>query len=59
MDWIKVAYAAIFIMMIVFLLPRAREMLKNSPKGSNADWMGAAIPIAAVIGFIVLLVLMV
>lgn len=59
MDWMKITLAIVFIMMIIYLLPRARYMLKNSPKGSNADWMGAAIPIVAVIGFVVLLVLMV
>ena len=59
MDWMKITLAIVFGMMIIFLLPRAREMVKNSPKGSNADWIGAAIPIAAVVGFVVLLVLMV
>ena len=58
MDWMKITLAVVFIMMIIYLLPRARYMVKNSPKGSNADWMGVAIPIVAVIGFVVLLVLM-
>lgn len=59
MDWMKITTALMLGLMIVFLLPRARAMLKNSPKGTNADWMGVVLPIAAVVGFIVLLVMMV
>tara|TARA_Y100000588_G_scaffold344455_1_gene390712 strand:+ start:497 stop:676 length:180 start_codon:yes stop_codon:yes gene_type:complete len=59
MDWMKILSAVFFIMMIVYLLPRVRQMVKDSPKGSNADWMGFVIPVGAVIGFVVLLMLMV
>ena len=59
MDWMKILSAVFFIMMIVYLLPRVRQMVKDSPKGSNADWMGLVIPVGAVIGFVVLLMLMV
>jgi hypothetical protein len=33
--------------------------MKNSPKGTNADWMGFVIPLAAVIGFVIFLIAMV
>ena len=59
MDWMKIAYAAIFGMMIIVLFPRAREMVKNSPKGSHRDWMTAVIPLAFVVGFVVLLAVLV
>lgn len=57
--WLKAGSAILLVMMLFFLLPRAKEMLKNSPKGSSQDWMGALIPLLLVAGFIVLLVALV
>jgi hypothetical protein len=56
MDWMKIVSAMALVMFIVFLFPRTRDMMKNSPKGSSSDWIGFAIPIIAIILFIVLLV---
>jgi hypothetical protein len=56
MDWMKIFSALALVMFIVFLFPRARDMMKNSPKGSSADWMGFVIPIIAIILFIALLI---
>lgn len=57
--WLKIGSAALMVMMLFFLLPRAKEMLKNSPKGSSQDWMGALIPLLLVGGFVLLLVMLV
>jgi len=51
--------AALIIGMMVFIFPRMREAVKNAPKGTMDDWMGFIIPIAAIIGFIILLINMV
>ena len=59
MDWMKIGWAILLGAMIIYLLPRAKEMMKNSPEGSTQDWMAALIPIAAVGLLIVLLVMMV
>lgn len=56
LDWMKIVAAMAMVMFIVFLFPRAREMMKNSPKGSSSDWMGFAIPVIAIILFIMLLI---
>ncbi len=56
MDWMKIVSAIALVMFIVFLFPRARDMMKNSPKGSSSDWMGFAIPIVIIVLFIMLLV---
>lgn len=56
MDWMKIVSAMALVMFIVFLFPRTRDMVKNSPKGSSSDWIGFAIPIIVIILFIVLLV---
>lgn len=57
--WMKILSAALIVMMLVFLFPRAKQMLQDSPKGSSEDWMAALIPIALVIGFVVLLMVVV
>ena len=59
MDWMKIASALLLLVMLIFLWPRARQMMKESPKGSSDDWKAAIIPLAAVIGFVILLVMMV
>lgn len=55
MDWTKIFSALLIIAMIVFILPRAKEMLKNSPKASSNDLLAVLIPIILVIGFVFLL----
>lgn len=59
MDWLKIGSAVFLIAMIVFMWPRMKHAVTNSPKGSSSDWMGFIVPLAAVIGFIVLLINMV
>lgn len=56
MDWMQIVSALALIAFIVILLPSARQMMKNSPKGSSSDWMSFIIPIFAVILFILLLI---
>ncbi|MDP1559363.1 MAG: hypothetical protein Q8K59_04630 [Nitrosomonas sp.] len=56
MDWMQIVSALAMVMFIVFLFPRARDMMKNSPKGSSSDWMGFAIPVIAIVLFILLLI---
>jgi len=56
MDWMKILSAVALGMMIIFLLPRAKQMMKMSAEVENKDWMGFLIPIVGVILFIVFLV---
>lgn len=59
MDWLKIGSAIFLIAMIVFMWPRMKHAVANSPKGSMNDWMGYIVPMAAVVGFIILLINMV
>lgn len=59
MDWMKIGSALLLGLMLVILFPRAKQMLKESPKGTGDDWRGFLIPIALVAGFVVLLIMMV
>lgn len=55
MDWMKIFSALLIIAMLVYLFPRAKEMVKNSPKASGNDFVAVLIPLALVVGFIFLL----
>ncbi len=59
MDWLKIASAVLLVAMFFFILPSAKRMVKNSPKGSASDWMGFIVPMAVVILFIILLIALV
>jgi len=59
MDWMKIIAAIALVAMIAFIFPRARAMMKNSPKAEKGDWQSFLLPIVAVVLFIVLLVQMV
>ena len=59
MDWLKIASAVLLVAMFFFILPSAKRMVKNSPKGSASDWMGFIVPMAAVVLFIILLITLV
>lgn len=56
---IKILSAIMLVGMLVYLFPRMMHAVKNSPKGTAQDWMGYVIPVIAVIGFVLLLILMV
>lgn len=59
MGWESIASAIFLGAMLIFIFPRMRHALKHSPKGTSEDWKGFLIPLAAVIGFVVLLIMMV
>jgi len=59
MDWLKIAAAVLLIAMFFMILPSAKRMVKESPKGSASDWMGFIIPIVAIALFIILLIALV
>lgn len=56
MDWMQIVSALALLMFVIFLFPRARDAMKNSPKGSTSDWMGFAVPMVAIFLFILLLI---
>jgi len=59
MDWIKIGSALFILAMIIFLFPRAKHAIENSPKGSVKDWMGYILPMAAIALFILVLITLV
>jgi hypothetical protein len=59
MDWVQIGSALFLGAMLVFIYPRMRAASKNSPKGSNKEWMNFAIIILVVAAFVMLLIKMV
>lgn len=57
MDWMKWGSALLIGAMIVLLFPRAKQMMAQSREATSADWKGLLVPLLAVIGFVVLLIL--
>ena len=59
MDWLKIASAVVLVGMFIYILPTAKRMVKDAPKGSSADWMSFALPMVIIVLFIALLISMV
>ncbi|HHJ20399.1 MAG TPA: hypothetical protein ENJ84_11355 [Gammaproteobacteria bacterium] len=57
--WEQVGLAAVAIAVLVFFGPGVNRMLKDSRKGSRADWLGVAFPIGLVILFVLVLIMLV
>lgn len=57
--WMKIASAALLGFMIWRMWPVANHWIKNGPKGSKKDWQTAFLALAAVVGFVILLIMMV
>jgi hypothetical protein len=53
--WMEIGWALLLVVMLAMLLPRANQLLKDSPKGALADWGSFIIPIGFVVLFVLLL----
>ena len=53
--WMKIGSAVLLVAMLVVLIPRARQMMKESSKGSPAQWVSFLSPIGIVVLFVLLL----
>ena len=59
MDWMKIGSAILLVIMIAVLFPRAKQIMQDTRKAEPGEWTSALLPILAVIGFVVLLILIV
>ncbi|KAA6187021.1 hypothetical protein F2Q65_03790 [Thiohalocapsa marina] len=57
--FLKIAAAAAIIMLLFYMWPAFRTWQENGPKAEKGDWQAALLPLAAVVGFVVFLILMV
>jgi len=49
---LEVGYAIFAVALIIFIYPRAKYWLKNSPKAKQGDWQAFLFPIGLVILFV-------
>jgi hypothetical protein len=54
--WLTIISAIAFGAFALYLIPRAKFMIKNGPKGSSQDWRGFLIIIAVLIVFVFMLI---
>ena len=52
MSGLEIGYVILVIALLIFLFPRAKYWLKNSPKAEKGDWQAFIFPIALVILFV-------
>jgi uncharacterized membrane protein YozB (DUF420 family) len=57
MDWMKILAVIAGIMMLFVLWPAYKHWSANSPKAEAGDWQAALLPLAAVVGLVILLIL--
>jgi hypothetical protein len=57
--WWKIGSAVLLIAMLAVMVPRARQMLKESPKGTTSQWISFVIPVGVVVLFVLFLMQMV
>lgn len=54
--WMSIITAIVFGAFVLFMIPRAKEMIKNGPKGSSQEWRGFVIIIAVIVVFVFMLI---
>jgi len=55
----KIALAAVLVMMLVFLWPAFKQWQEHGPRAKKGDWQAVVLPLALVVGLVVLLVALV
>jgi hypothetical protein len=53
--WLKIGSAVLLGIMLVLLIPRARDMVANSPAAEPGDWPAFLLPLVAIAAFVAFL----
>jgi len=56
--WEKLLIGALLVLLILWFRPGIKAAFKERRQASQAEWMGALIPIALVAAFVVLLIML-
>ena len=57
MDWMQILAMVAGVMMLFVLWPAYKHWSANSPKAEAGDWQAALLPLAGVVGLVILLIL--
>lgn len=52
----KIGSALVLVLMLVFLVPKAKQMVTASPAAEPGDWQSVLLPLLAVVLFVICLV---
>lgn len=52
MSGLEIGYVVLAVALLIFLVPRAKHWLSNSPKAEQGDWQAFLFPITLVILFV-------
>lgn len=55
--FLKIAAAAVFILMLFYLWPAYKHWQEHGPKAQKGDWQAAILPLGAVVLFVIVLVM--
>jgi hypothetical protein len=54
--WFKIGWAIVLGAMVLYLWPKTRASMDNSPKAGAGDWKAVLIPVVMVVLFVMLLI---
>lgn len=57
--FLQLAAAAFLIMLLFYLWPAYKAWQQNSPKAETGDWQAVLLPLGAVVGFVIILIMLV
>jgi archaellum biogenesis protein FlaJ (TadC family) len=55
----KIAFGILLVMMLFYLWPAYKQWQEHGPKAQTGDWQAVVLPLALVVGLVVLLVMLV
>jgi archaellum biogenesis protein FlaJ (TadC family) len=55
----KIAFGILLVMMLFYLWPAFKQWQEHGPKAQKGDWQAVVLPLALVVGLVVLLVALV
>jgi archaellum biogenesis protein FlaJ (TadC family) len=55
----KIAFGILLVMMLFYLWPAYKQWQEHGPKAQKGDWQAVVLPLALVVGLVVLLVVLV
>jgi uncharacterized membrane protein YphA (DoxX/SURF4 family) len=57
--FLKIAAAAVLIMLLFYLWPAFKAWQENGPKAEKGDWQAVILPLAGVVGLVIVLIMLV
>lgn len=57
MDWTKILWAILIVMMIASIWPAYKRHTENAPKAKKGDWAGVLLPLGGVVLLVLLLIM--